>query len=340
MSFLKRIIPTAFILFMVVSTGSMSDGLPCLRLSLPPRFGAVPIALAEQWGLYEEQGVSVGITGLPDSQARSLALMTGAIDAMVCNVVTAVLLVTSGCDIVITSTIYHPQSASLALLSRSYYNIHTIQDLLERTEPGHMMKSIGIIERSDLEYHLDTLLTSLGYVIDPEEDYWGLYDLLQLATFLSLGSVYAAVLPEPYTTYIEYYPLPGPPSTLNHLSDFEGIDLLPEVIVFRRAAIERSPEAVTAFYTALRETVERINASTRDELIEAGVTEALALFFHGASRESVPQAVLDEIVIPYFHPPQMLPKERFDDVVSWLNAKRYTWKRPQYEEMTTDQFVQ
>ena len=340
MSFLKRIIPTAFILFIVVTVGTMAGELPCLRMSLPPRFGAVPIALAEQWGLYEEQGVSIKITGLPDSQARSLALMTGAIDAMICDVVTAILLVTSGCDIVITSTVYHPQTASLSLLSRSYYNIYTIQDLLERTTPGYMMRSIGVIERSDLEYHLDTLLTSLGYVVDPKKDYWGSYDLLQLATFLSLGSVYAAVLPEPYTTYIEYYPLPGPPSTLNHLSDFEGIDLLPEVIVFRHDVVERSPKAVTAFYTALREAVERINAATRDELIEAGVAEALALFFHGASRESVPQEVLDSIAIPYFHPPQMLSKERFDDVVAWLNVKRYTWKKPLYEEMNIDQFVQ
>ena len=340
MIFLKRIVPTIFLLLTLTTFGGMADDLPGLSLSLPPRFGAVPIALAEQWDLYEDQGVNVELTGLPDSQARSLALMTGAIDAMVCDVVTAILLVTSGCDILITSTIYHPQSASLSLLSRSYYNIHTIQDLLQRTVPGNMMKSIGIVERSDLEYHLDTLLTSLGYGVNPEEDYWGLYDLLQLATFLSLGSVYAAVLPEPYTTYIEYYPLPGTPSTLNHLSDFEGIDLLPEVIVFRRGAIERSPEAVTAFYAALEETIERINASTRDELIEAGVTEALALFFHGASRESVPQAVLDQITIPYFHPPQMLSEERFEDVGAWLNAKRYTWKRPHYEEMTTDQFVQ
>jgi NitT/TauT family transport system substrate-binding protein len=336
----QRVIRVFVLLFSLVSVSALADKVPQLRISLPPRLGALPLALAEQWGLYEEEGVTVKVAGLPDDQARSLALMTGAIDGMVCDVVTAILFVTSGTDIVITGTAYCPQSGSLSLLSRSYYNITSIGDLLSRTQVGNMQKSIGIIERSDFEYHLDTLLTSLGYAVNPDRDYWGMYDTLQLATFLSLGSVYAAVLPEPYTSYIEYYPLPGSSSPLIHLSDFEGIELLPEIVVFRREVLRESPEVVESFYRALRKTIERINTSSREELIEAGVTEALSLFFPGTSRESIPLVVLDSLTIPYFQQPRMLSREQFEDVVAWLNAKRYTWQHPSYEKMTTDRFIQ
>jgi len=327
----------SFILFVpMVQADSPSQ----LRISLPPVMGSVPIALANGWGLFPKHKVDVQVIGLSDDQARSLALMAGNIDGMVCDLTTAVLLYTSGTDIVITSTAYKPaQTGSVALLSQSYFGITSIGDLLAKTARGSSLKSIAITQMSNLEYDLDALMKKLGYRIDPDKDYSYWHDLLQVATFLSLGSVYAAVLPEPYITYISNYPSLMKDSHLVHLSDFKGIDLLPSVIVFRRDFVNAHPDLITRFYAAYREAVEKINSSGKDKLIAVGTDEALSLFFPGLPKKSVPPGIMDTFTIPHFPRPGMVPREQFEDVIAWVNAKRYTWKHPTYEELTTDQFV-
>jgi len=336
----RRLVCFLVLFVLVLSLTGAADDLPRVNLSLPPVMGSLPLAFARGWNLFEEEGLDVELIGLSDNQARILALMAGNIDGMICDVTTAILLVTSGTDIVITSTAYRAeQTGSLTILCPSYFNIGSLDDLLSQTERGNSMKSIAITEMSDIEYAIDTLLKSHGYTIDPDKDYSYWYDMLQIATFLALGSVYAAVLPEPYTTYISNYPQINANGTYLHLSDFENMDLLPSVLVFRREVIERSPDLIDLFYDIYRRAIDMINTLSRDELIEMGIDEALSLFFPGLTDESVPEGIMDSFVIPHFPQPQMLKKEQFDAVVAWVNDKCYTWKQPPYEEMTTDRFL-
>jgi ABC-type nitrate/sulfonate/bicarbonate transport system substrate-binding protein len=302
--------------------------------------GCLPVAFADSWDMFAQNGIDVEVVGLSDDQARTLALMAGEIDAMICDVSTAILLVVNGVDILITSTAYQPQqTGSLALLTQSYFGIGSVDDLLDRTEEGNTLKSIGITGMSDIEYALDSLLISLGHSVDPDKDYSYWHDMLQLSAFLNLGSLYAAVLPEPYITYLCEYPPLKPGTELIHLSDFEGIDILPSVVVFRREVVNKYPEVVAQFYDTYREAIDKINQTARDELMATGIDIALSLFFPGLTEQSVPEGILDEFSIPYFPYPAMLPKEKFEDVVAWANWKGYTWKHPVYEDVTTDQFV-
>ena len=313
---------------------------PTLRISLPPVMGCLPMAFADGWDMFSEAGLDVEVVGLSDSQARALALMAGEIDAMICDVSTAILLVASGTDIVITSTAYQPeQTGSLALLTQSYFRIESVDDLLNRTQEGNTLRSIAITERSDIEYALDSLLTSLGHTVEPDKDYSYWHDMLQLSMFLNLGSVYAAVLPEPYITYMCEYPPLKPGASLIHLSDFEGIDILPSVVVLRREMVDQFPDMIAVFYDTYREVIDEINQTDRDELMKTGIDIALSLFFPGLTEESVPEGVLDEFDIPHFSYPTVLSKERFEDVADWLIWKGYTWKHPLYEDVITDRFV-
>ncbi len=330
-----------FIVITVLLSVLVSAGpLPKLRISLPPVMGCLPIAFANGWDLFRQNGLDVNVVGLSDNQSRTLALMAGDIDGMICDVSTAILLITSGTDIVITSTAYQPtQTGSLALLTQSYFHINSIDDLLKRTETGSTLKSIAITEMSDIEYETDSLLTSLGYTVNPDKDYSYWHDMLQLSMFLNLGSVYAAVLPEPYITYLSKYPPIKPGSKLIQLSDFAGIDLLPSVVVFRRDVVEKSPDTIAKFYDVYREAVDRVNSIPREQLMTKGIDIALSLFFPGLTKDSVPKGILDNFVIPTFSYPAMLPKQKFEDVVTWTNKKGYTWKHPVYEDVTTNQFI-
>ena len=336
----RRIVVFFIVLTITLSVLTGAEDLPKLRISLPPVMGCLPIAFADGWDMFTQSGLSVDVVGLSDNQARILALMAGDIDGMICDVSTAILLITSGTDIVITSTAYQPeQTGSLALLTQSYFHIDSVEDLLSRTETGNTLKSIAITEMSDIEYEIDALLTSLGHTINPSKDYSYWHDMLQLSMFLNLGSVYAAVLPEPYITYLSKYPPIKPGTKLIHLSDFGGIELLPSVVVFRRDVVERSPEAISKFYDVYRESIDRINHLSREELTRTGIGIALALFFPGLGEDAVPEGILDDFAIPHFSHPTMLPEKKFENVVSWENSKGYTWKHPAYEDVTTDQFI-
>jgi len=312
-----------------------------LRFSIPPMMGSLPIGFADGWKVFDEYAVDVELIGLSDNQSRNLALIAGQIDGMVCDVSTAVLLAATGTDIVITSTAYRPeQTGSLALLTQSYFQIDSLETLMVKTTAGNNLKSIAVTSMSDFEYHIDTLLASQGYDVNPEKDYSYWFDMLQVATFLSFGSVYAAVLPEPYVTYIDNFPPLKEGSHLVHLSDFEDIDLLPSVIVFRREVIESQPEAIEAFYAGIRAAIDRVNALDRDELIETGINEALDVFFPGTSRDTVPEGILDTFNIPEFEYPEALSENEYTAVVEWAKNKGYIWQAKEHAVVASGRFCQ
>jgi len=337
----RRLMLSLLVLFLAASISqiSVTSELPRLRISLSPVMGSAPLAFAQGWGLFEKHGLDVELVGLSDDAERSAALMTGDIDGMVCGVTTAILLFASGTDIVITSAAYQRnQTNSLAILSPSTFNIDSLETLFANRTPT----KIATIYRSDFEYHADRLLETLGYEVNHGTLYAPFFDMLTLAYFFGMQMVPVAVFPEPYLTYIANFPLAGEVGLPEfvHLSDFEGIEQLPSVIVFRRPVVEERGELINGFYKAYREAIDIVNCSNREELIEMGIDKALALFFPGVTEDSIPDGILDSFVIPRFSQPETLSSQQFNDVVAWLVTKRYTGGNPSYEDMTTDRFLQ
>lgn len=341
-----RLIFTLFLATLCLSLAGAAADLPKLRFSLPPLMGSLPAAFADSWGLFEAHGVNVELVALNDDTARQQALVSREIDGMICDVTTAIRLSTTGTDVVITSTAYQPpQTGSLAILTTTCMatakGITSLDTLLSPSAP-YRPSPITFTTESDLEFLVDTLLESLGYTIDPETMYVHSNHMPNLAARLAIGGVEAAVLPEPYGTYMSYVP---PQMTfgcqLVHLWDFSETPLLPSVIVFRRETVERNGKAIDAFYAALREAIERLNAMGHDEMVNEGVDVVLSLeFFPGVTRESIPLGVLEHIDVPQFDLPGPLDPEQFAAVLDWMNRKHYTWKRPEYTSLTTERYLQ
>lgn len=334
----RRLIVGLSLLSLSFSLVGMGTDLPRLRVSLPAVMSSLPIAFADAWGLFDEHDVNVELVGLSDNEERTTALMAGAIDGMVCDVTMAVLL-SSQCDIVITSASYPgEQSGSLAVLSPKSFRIDSLKALYASKTGSNRLATVY---RSDLEYQTDELLEGMGYSINRGDLYSYWTDILQLALWFAGQGVPAAVLPEPYITYISRYPLLAgtTPLELVHLSDFEGMELLPSVLVFRRAVVEERSDLVVRFYGAYREAVDRVNALSREELIETGINAALSLFFPGVNPETIPAGVLDSFAIPRFLPPQRLSQDQFESVVAWVNRKGYAAAHPSYDAITTGRFL-
>lgn len=327
----------ALLLAVVITTGAQAEDPEVVRISLPPVLNSLPIAYAEQWGLFEEHGISVELIGITDSQERSTALLTGNLDAVMEDLTRALLDASSGGDLRITAAAYQqPEWADreLAVLSPSSFGIDSFDALISSNY------AIATVFCSDHEYMLDQLLQTRSYtpMRDVSYTYWT--DLLQMAVWVGSRALPAAVLPEPYIAYIDtYQPLQGTGIDLVSIADFSDIESLPSVVVFRQEYIADHPEAVEGFHRAYTEAVERINASERDELIETGLAVVLSLFFQGADPSLITEDVLDAISIPRYELPIELDRQRFDAVTVWMRSRGYIRSAPTFESLFDGRFL-
>jgi len=339
MSWARRLALGLVVLGLAFPCLGAPGALPKLRFSLPAMMSCLPIAFGESWGLFEKHGVDVELVGLSDNDERSAALLAGTIDGMICDVTAAVLLLAAGNDVLITSVAHGgDQTGSLALLSPKSYRIDSIEALYATGRQGF---KVATIYRSDLEFETDQLMKSLGYPVGDADLYSYYPDMLQLAVYFAALMVPAAVLPEPYTTYISHLTDLKTLELLEfaHLSDFEGITPLPGVMVFRSEVVEEKQDAVARFYDAYREAIAKVNATSREELIQSGIGVAISIFFPGVNPDTVPPAMLDNFVIPQFEETGPLDPQQFTDVVAWVNLKRYAVCHLAYAAVTTNQFL-
>jgi ABC-type nitrate/sulfonate/bicarbonate transport system substrate-binding protein len=336
---------TCALLVLAVPVVALGASLPQLKLCLPPVIGSLPIALADRWGLFESHGVDLQIVAENDDSARLQAFTRQQVDGMVCDVTTAIRLYASGADVIITSTINQPaRKGTLAILTTSCMatskGIASFAALLYPTPP-HRPCPITFPTGGDLEFVLDAVLAAMGYQAGERTLYADADDLPNLAMRLAVGGVEAALLPEPYVTYLERVP---PSSTLGcsvlRLWESSGTQLPPSVVVFRREVLQRSDGAIRAFYDALCDTLTRMNAMTPSEMVDDGVDVILSLgFFPGVTRASIPASVLGNVPVPRFAMPGRLDPSLYKAILDWMNRKRYTWQRPSYEELTTTRYL-
>ena len=335
MALIRRAASLLLIISLLPAIGLADEA--TLRISLPPVYEALPLAFAQEWGLFADAGVSVEIIGITDDQERSTALMTGNLDAVMEDMTRAILDDAGGWDVVITSAAAsRPQtgSISLGLVTTESFGIDSIDALISSGQP------IGTTYRSDYEYLLDELLAAHGLTDGWMNRYMYFNGVLQIAVWFGARSIPAAVLPEPYISYLAtYHPANGEPIYIVTLSDFSEVDPLPSFVIFQRRFVADHPDIVAAFYSAYTEAIERINETPRDKLIEEGLDVVIPLFFEGANPASIPQEVLDAIVIPTFNRPEEPLRGQFNDVAAWMKSKGYIIDLPSYEDLVDLRFI-
>jgi len=320
-----------FILLATLFIGIGAHAASTMRVSLPPVMASLPVAFAEEWGLFDAHGVDVEIIGVTDAQVRSTALSTGDLDFVIEDVTQFVFDLQSGQQLIATSASYStPQTNSmqLGLISPGSFRLDSIDDLVAANY------LVGTMYASDHEYMLDQLFEATLTDGQEKPSYTYYTDVLFLATWFGAQALPAVVLPEPHISYLATYtPASGAKVEVVVLSDFSEIEMLPSLFVFRETYAEENPDAIAAFYAAYKEAVDRVNATSRAELLETGLEVVLPLFFQGADPTLIGQDVLDAIPIPTFEQPRELPEEQYTSVLDWMEDRGYALIRPVYEEI-------
>lgn len=321
------------LLILIVSVSVLASP---LRVSLPPLLGALPVAVAHKLGLFEGQGLEVQLVPLPSQRDRILAFQAGQIDAMVTDLTSALLLISSQPQqAAIVAALFLPPSdgTHLALITPANFSrLHSFSELLKAVQTRRIQ--IAVPRQSDLEFMVDRLFAQNG-VSFPSEFYVGQDNLLLNATWTLFGLTAAAVLPQPYVDYLIHYEFEGKP-TLLVLADFADLPIPPDVLVVRRAL---PPLAVERFQEALREGVRRIQGMSREELVALAMPLAIELFFPGVDLERATpedrarvEAAVDALRIPLFTEPAPLDPRVFEAVARWARDKGYLSRDLSYAE--------
>lgn len=311
-----------------------------MRISLPPLLGAVPVALADSWGVFSELGVEVTLVPLASQRDRMAAFQARQLDGLVTDLTSALMLAAMlPGEVVFLSTAYYPVDQTrphLALITQAYSGIEDLSQLSAQAAESHL--KLALPRQSDLEFALDYLLLSHG-LTPPTRAYIGQDNLLFNATWVLMGMMEAGVFPQPYVDYLLHYHYEGKPE-LVVLSWFPQVPSPPSVIVFHRPVVEGRAAEVAGFLQALELTVQRINSAERGELLDIGWDLAVELFFPGLlGQELEPefQARLEEAIaavgIPTFPPPGPVSQEIFQQVLSWAAGKGYLVGEVSYQEV-------
>ncbi len=307
-----------------------------VRVSLPPLLGALPVAVAQRLALFAAQGLEVQLVPLPSQRDRILAFQAGQIDAMVTDLTSALLLLSSQPkEAAIAAALYVPpqDGTHLALITPANFSrIHSLGELIAAAQSRRIQ--IAVPRQSDLEFMMDELFRQNG-VSFPVELYVGQDNLLLNATWVLFGMTTAAVLPQPYVDYLLHYEFEGKP-TLLVLADFAGLPIPPDVLVVRRSL---STETVEKFLAAVGEAVARIREMTREELVALAMPLAIELFFPGVNLEAADpesrariEAAVDALRMPSFTEPAPLDPGIFAAVANWAKGKGYLPRPPSYAD--------
>lgn len=321
-----------------------------LRISLPPTLDAVPIGFGLEKKVFANSNSGIELIGFTSTQQRNAAVLSGEIDGFIADITSAALLVGAKANVAITSTAFDPidDTRALALLTHKFTKIKTLEELLKANPP----KPIALIRISDMEFSTDQLIKSKGFKVDEQKTYndWADFNGLQKAAELLAGAsanVPAVALPEPFATLTEVVgntvKLGNDTNEIITLSDYNGMDLQPGVVIFRKTVIGERAEQLKLFYKAYKESVDLINKSPTDEVVEALIKVALQLFFKDITREeldkNLPKGWELKFKVPKFPAPRALLRAEFEGVVEWALAKRYIKEKVAFESAVDHRFV-
>lgn len=260
-----------------------------------PIIDNLPFHVAVSESIFVKNKLKVELVPFQSALERDTAMRAGAIDGMLTDLVSAVLLEATGCDISIVSVGLgaSPSEGRFALVASPKTRINTIKDLKG--------VKVGISSNTIIEYVLDRLLASNG--LKPGSV--GKLDVPKLPVrteMLLSGQLKACVLPDPMAAY-------ALSRGAKLIDDDTDESISQTVILFRKEFVDRNAEQITRLMKAYADAVNHINADKeayRNMLADiAGIPTAIKLTYE-MDRWPRPQMVLDSDIAA---------------VVDWMLAK-------------------
>lgn len=275
---------------------------------------SVPLYIAEQDGLYAEEGLDVELVPFLSALERDSALTAGAIDGAITDPVGAILFDKGHGNFKITSICLgkSPEEGLFAILSSPKSDISSVDDLKG--------VEIAVSNSTIIEYVTDRLLENKGFTEGEIKKIEVKKMPIRMQMLLS-NAVKAATLPEPLASIAV-----SKGAHLLIIDQDSSKSLSQTVILFSADALDNKKDEVASFFTAYANAVKAVNADP----------EKYRPLFMEKGR--IPPFLASTYPIPVYPEPEPFSAELYEPVMTWLAAKKLV-EPVSYEQMVSTDFM-
>jgi len=271
-----------------------------------PVMQALPLFVAQEKGLFAEEGVEVELIPFRSGLEKDAAMAAGQTQGYFGDMLTSMILGANLMPVRMVATIFNTtgDQRMFAILAAPGMGKPSLSDLAR--------KGIAGSSNTVIEYVTTKLLESEtpGAKLKMIET----KNILARMPMLLQGQVPGAVLPEPLVTLVE-----GKGATV--VADDRGLGITPTTLLFTKDFIDRNTDAVRSFLRAV---------SRASALINQDQEMARPIMIKYAR---IPEPLQQSIAIPVFIPPAVPEKELVMDVYNWLNNKGVLKNELTFDEM-------
>jgi len=271
-----------------------------------PVMQALPLFVAQEKGLFAEEGVEVELIPFRSGLEKDAAMAAGQTQGYFGDMLTSMILGANLMPVRMVATIFNTtgDQRMFAILAAPGMGKPSLSDLAR--------KGIAGSSNTVIEYVTTKLLESEtpGAKLKMIET----KNILARMPMLLQGQVPGAVLPEPLVTLVE-----GKGATV--VADDRGLGITPTTLLFTKDFIDRNTDAVRSFLRAV---------SRASALINQDQEMARPIMIKYAR---IPEPLQQSIAIPVFIPPAVPEKALVMDVYNWLNNKGVLKSELTFDEM-------
>jgi NitT/TauT family transport system substrate-binding protein len=306
---MKRTITVAMLLIMAITTApftAFAKGGDKITFGVLPVMQALPLFVAQEKGLFAEEGVEVELILFRSGLEKDAAMAAGQTQGYFGDMLTSIILGANQTPMRMVATIFNTtgDQRMFAVLAA----------------PGTGKPSLTELARKGIAGSSNTIIEYVTTRLLENETPGGNLDMIETKNILVrmpmllAGQVPGAVLPEPLVTLVE-----GKGATV--VADDRGLGITPTTLLFTKEFIDGNTDAVKAF----------LRATTRaSALINEDPEGARPIMIKFAR---IPEPLQQSVAIPVFMPPAPPEKELVMDAYNWLNDKGVLKSELSYDEM-------
>ncbi len=306
---MKRTITIIVLLFLAATVAVFPGSTRAadkIAFGVLPVMQALPLFVAQEKGLFAEEGVEVELIPFRSGLEKDAAMAAGQTQGYFGDMLTSMILGANLMPVRMVATIFNTtgDQRMFAILAAPGMGKPSLSDLAR--------KGIAGSSNTVIEYVTTKLLESEtpGAKLKMIET----KNILARMPMLLQGQVPGAVLPEPLVTLVE-----GKGATV--VADDRGLGITPTTLLFTKDFIDRNTDAVRSFLRAV---------SRASALINQDQEMARPIMIKYAR---IPEPLQQSIAIPVFIPPAVPEKELVMDVYNWLNNKGVLKSELTFDEM-------
>ena len=313
--FISLILATALIFGLFACSAQSEPAAPTtIRIAALPVLDTLPMYVAEQAGLFEQQNINLEVIPAGSAPKRDELINAGQADGMINEVMSTIFY---NRDETRVQVVRYARTATadspvFFILAASQSGINTT-DQLKGAE-------IGVSEGTVIEYLTDRILQAEGFT-DEEINTIAVPDIGQRMALLGSGELSAAMLPDPLASLVMQQ------GAVLVIDDSSHPEYSHSTISFRKAFIDENPEAVRAFLAAWEEAVTLINGDPQkyaDLMVE---------------RELVPPPLVGKFPVPQFVTAAIPTQAQWDDSIAWVKEKGFEVGQATYQNSITAEFL-